>query len=90
MNVNQVLSWRSSPMTEQARLNLFRLERLAQQRILKQVDLTDAKIVCRPPVAIHLVEHLRRERSLGLWGSFFVFAVRRNRGRQTHVEDEPG
>jgi len=29
---------------------------------------------CRPPVAIHLVEHLRRERSLGLWDSFFVFA----------------
>ncbi len=42
MNVNQVLSWRSSPMTEQARLNLFCLERLAQQRILKQIDLSDA------------------------------------------------
>ena len=42
MNVDEVLSRRSPPMAEQPRLDLLRLERLAKQGILKQVDLADA------------------------------------------------
>ncbi len=90
MNVDKVLAWRCSPVTEQPGLDLLCLERRAKQGIVKEVDLADAKIVSSAPVAIHLVQHLGRERSLGLWGSFFALAVGRNRGRQAHVEDEPG
>ena len=80
VNVDKVLSRRGSPVAKQPWLDLFSLERLTQKRILKQVDLADAKIVCRTPVPIHLVQHLRRERPLGLRGSFFVLAVGSNRG----------
>src|ERR1017187_4662395 len=90
MNVDKVLSGRGSPVTEQPWLDLLCLERRAKQGIVKEVDLADAKIVRSAPVAIHLVQHLRRERSLGLWCSLFVLAVGRNRGRQAHIEDEPG
>src|ERR1017187_4973115 len=90
MNVDKVLAGRCSPVTEQPGLDLFRLERLAEQGIVKEIDLADAKIVRSAPVAIHLVQHLRRERSLWLWCSLFVLAVGRNRGRQAHVEDESG
>ena len=65
MNVDEVLSRRGSPVTEQSRLDLFRLERFAKQGIFKQVDLADAKIVRCTPVAIHLVKHFWRKRSFG-------------------------
>src|ERR1035438_2864006 len=50
MNIDEVLSRRGSPVTEQPWLDLFRFKWLAKQRIVKQVDLADAKIVCRTPV----------------------------------------
>jgi len=77
-------------VAEQPRLDLLCLERRTKQRIVKEVDLADAKIVRGAPVAIHLVQHLGRERTLGLRCSLFILAVGRNRGRQAHVEDEPG
>ena len=42
MNVNEVLPWRSSPVSEKSRFDLFRLERFSQQRVFKEVDLSDA------------------------------------------------
>ena len=66
MDVDEVLSRRGSPVPEQPRLDLFRLERLAKQGIFEEVDLADAQIVRRTPVAIHLVEHFGRERTVGL------------------------
>jgi hypothetical protein len=36
-------------------------ERLAQQRIIEQVDLPDAEIICGVPVALHSVEQFGRE-----------------------------
>ena len=90
MDVDEVLARRGSPVTEQPWLNLLCLERRAKKGIIKQVDLADAKIVCRAPVAIHLVQHFRREWSLGLRRSFFSLAVGCNRGRQTYVEDKTG
>ena len=42
MNVDEVLTRRGSPVTEQPRFDLFRFERFPKQGILKQVDLADA------------------------------------------------
>jgi hypothetical protein len=39
-------------MAEQPRLDVARLERTAQQRIVEQVDLADAEVVRRPPVSV--------------------------------------
>jgi hypothetical protein len=51
---------------EQSWFDLFGLERLSQQGILEEVDLTDAQIIRGAPVAVHLVEHVRRQRTVGL------------------------
>jgi len=60
MNVDQVLPGRGSPVAQQARLDLRGSQPFAQQRILKEVDLADAQIVGRAPVAMHFVEQLGR------------------------------
>ena len=78
MNVDEILSRRSSPMAEQSRLDLLCFERFSQQGILKQVDLADAKIVRGAPVAIYLVQHLGRKRTLRRRGSCLALAICRN------------
>ena len=89
IDVDEVLAWRGSPVTEQSRLDLLRLERRAKQGIVKEIDLADAKIVCRSPVAIHLVQPFRAKAvPWVLRRSLFVLSIRRNRGRQAHVKDE--
>src|ERR1035438_8304550 len=51
MNVDEVLTRRSSPVAKQPRLDLFRLEWFAKQGVCEQVDLPDAKIIRRAPPA---------------------------------------
>jgi hypothetical protein len=41
-------------MPEQTRLDLFRGQRLAQQRIAAQIDLADGEVVARPPPGVQL------------------------------------
>ena len=78
MDVDEVLSRRSSPMPKKPWLDLCCFERLSKQRVFKQIDLPDAQVVCRPPVAIHLVEHIGRKRPFGNRSLCFNFAVCRN------------
>ena len=66
MNVDEILSRRSSPVPEQPWFDLFRFERLPQQGIFEEIDLTDAQIIRGAPVAVHLVEHFGRQRTVGL------------------------
>jgi hypothetical protein len=56
VNVDQVLPGRRAPVPEQARLDVVGLERLAQQRVVEQVDLADRQIVRGTPVRIEQVE----------------------------------
>ena len=56
MRIDKVLPRRSPPMPQQSRLHMLQLERLAQQRIVKQLDLPDGEIIRRPPVGIDLIE----------------------------------
>ncbi|MGY4446679.1 hypothetical protein ACVWZR_001339 [Bradyrhizobium sp. i1.3.1] len=43
-------------MAEQARLDVLRPQRLAQQRIVEQIDLPDGEVVRGAPIAIEQIE----------------------------------
>ena len=52
MRVDEVQPRRRPPVPEQPGLHLARLQRLAQQRVVEQVDLSDRHVVRRPPVPV--------------------------------------
>ena len=56
MNVDEVQSGRRAPMAEEASLRVLERERLAQERIVEQVNLPDGKIVRRTPVRVHAAQ----------------------------------
>ena len=88
MNVDEILSRRSSPVPKQPWFDLFGLERLSQQGILEEVDLTDAQIIRGAPVAVHLVEHFGRQRTVGLRRFGWPLAVGGDSSRQSRIEDK--
>ena len=47
-----------APVTEQPRLDVLGSQRLPQQRVVQQIDLTDRQVVCRPPVRVDQFEIL--------------------------------
>src|SRR5580704_16665682 len=57
VNVDEVLSRRSSPVPKEPRLNLYSFERLSQKGVLKKIDLADAWVIWRAPVPVHLPQH---------------------------------
>jgi hypothetical protein len=52
VNVDEVEAWRGAPAPEETRLDMLLFERLAQQRIVEQVNLTDRQIIGGAPVSI--------------------------------------
>ena len=52
MRVNEILPGRRAPVSEQHAFDVCELQRFAQQRIVTQIELTDRKIIGRPPVAV--------------------------------------
>jgi hypothetical protein len=52
VRVDEVQSRRGPPVTEQPRLDVLGQQRLAQQRIVEQVDLPDRQVVGRAPVGV--------------------------------------
>src|ERR1700678_3547698 len=90
MNVDEVLSRRSSPMPKQSGFNLCRSERFSQQGIFKKVNLPNTQIIRGAPVAVHAIEHVRRQRALGFRRSAWTVAVRGHGGRQSSIESKPG
>jgi len=88
VNINKILSRRSSPVSEQPWFDLFGLERLSQQGILEEIDLTDAEIIRGSPVAVHLAEHFGRQRTVGLRRFGWPFAVGSDSSRQSRIEDK--
>ena len=75
-------------MPEQPRFDLLRFERLAQERVFKEINLTDAQIVGGAPVAIHLVEQVRCERTRGNRNDGLPFAICCDCRGQTWVEEK--
>ena len=53
MNINKVQSGRCSPVAEESGFYVFGQQRMAQQRIVHQVDLAHRNIVGSSPVAVH-------------------------------------
>ncbi len=54
MHVDKTQSGRGPPVTQKSSLDVLGSQRLAQQRIVLQVDLTDSEVIGRPPVGIEL------------------------------------
>ena len=52
VGVHQVEARSRPPVAQQPRLDVFGEKRLAQQRVVHQVDLADREIVGRPPVGV--------------------------------------
>jgi len=52
VGVEEVQAGRGAPVSEQARLDVLRAERLAQERVGEQVDLADRQVVRGPPPGV--------------------------------------
>ena len=66
MRPDQVYAGRRAPMPEQSRLDVFRAQRFAQQRVRLQVDLPNGEEVCRPPPGVQELCFVCREHYLVL------------------------
>ncbi len=56
VHVEEIEAGSGAPVAEKTGLDVLFGKRLLQERIVHQVDLTDGKIVRRPPVSIHQFE----------------------------------
>jgi hypothetical protein len=56
VDVDQAETGRCTPMAKQSRLDVLRAQRLAQQRIVEQIDLRNRQIIDRVPVALHPIQ----------------------------------
>src|SRR5262245_31658016 len=65
MGVEQIESRRRPPMSQQARLDVLGPQRLPQQRVVHEVDLTDRQVVRGPPVRVEPRQLRRIQRRLG-------------------------
>ena len=65
VDVDEVQARRRPPVAEEPRLRVLELERLAQQRVVEQVDLADGEVVRGAPVRVHAAEKVVGERRHG-------------------------
>ena len=56
VDIDEVEAGRRSPVSKQARFDMFGAQWLCQEGIGEQVDLADGQVVGRPPVLIDLIE----------------------------------
>jgi hypothetical protein len=61
MNVEEVEPRRRPPMPEEPGLGVIEPERLAEQRIVEQIDLPDRQIVGGAPPVVHAAQEVGRE-----------------------------
>ena len=67
MDIDEILSRRCAPMPEQTRLDVLFCKRFPKQRIVEEIDLTDAQIICGAPIAMHFGQLFVCERPLRLF-----------------------
>src|SRR6478672_3735561 len=53
VHIDEIQTWRRSPVAEEPWFNVLLCERLLEQRIVVEIDLADREVVGRPPVRIH-------------------------------------
>jgi hypothetical protein len=56
LDVDEVEAGGGAPVTEQARLDVLRPQRLPQQRVVPQIDLGDGEVVGRLPVGDEAIQ----------------------------------
>ena len=83
VRVDEVEARRRAPMPEEARLDVLLLERLAQQGIVEQVDLTDRQIVGGAPIGVDERSFGFRQRGSGFRRAFLF--RQSGRGRHRHL-----
>ena len=66
VRVDEVQPRRRAPVAEQPRLDVLERERLAQQRVVEQVDLPDGEVVRGAPEGVEARELLGRQRARGV------------------------
>ena len=64
VDVEQVEAGRRAPVAEQPRLHVLRLQRLAQERVVEEVDLPDGEVVRGAPVGVDAAQLVGLERRL--------------------------
>ena len=69
LDVDEIQTGRGAPVAEQARFDVFKSERLTEQRIFEQINLADRKIVGGAPIRVHLAEFIGGERA---WHPFRI------------------
>jgi hypothetical protein len=62
VHVDEILPGGGAPVPEQHPLDVRELQRLAQQRVIEQVELADRQIVGRAPVTVDPVQQLLAKR----------------------------
>jgi hypothetical protein len=55
MGVDEILPWRRPPMPDHQRFDMCQRERLEQQRIRVEVNLTDREVVRGAPICVELL-----------------------------------
>src|SRR5690349_20590923 len=89
VNVDEAMARRSTPVAEEARLDVLGGERLAQERVLTEVDLSNREIVGCAPVALYAARQLGGERALRhLCGPRSRCCIRLHRRREPRVEHQ--
>src|SRR3989442_15964586 len=56
VHVDEVHPWSRTPVSQQTRLDVLEFQRLTQQRIGVEVNLSDREIIRSAPVSIHLAQ----------------------------------
>ena len=56
VHVDEVQPWSRTPVSQQTRLDVLEFQRLTQQRIGVEVNLSDREIIRSAPVSIHLAQ----------------------------------
>src|SRR6516162_10290590 len=67
MDIDEVQAGRSSPMTQQSRLDVLALERGSKKRVGEEIDLADGEVVRGAPVGVHFAKQFGTERAFGRW-----------------------
>jgi hypothetical protein len=65
VRVDEVQAGRGTPVAQQPRLDVLDAQRLAQERVVEQVDLADGQVVGGAPPRVQAPQVVRRERSRG-------------------------
>ena len=56
VDIGEAQSRTGAPMAQEANLDVFRLQRLTQQRVIAQIDHAGGQVIAGAPVGVHLAQ----------------------------------